>query len=299
MVAKKKGKPQPAGAPAWMATFADLATILMSFFVLLLAFAEMDVLKFKQIAGSMKFAFGVQNQLEVTEIPKGTSVIALEFRPGQPQPTPIDTIMQHTTDSTQAELDFQPGESDRAAGQSRETGNLSGSEQPEISQTDPQTVSLAQELAEQLSTSIERDAIEIEALGQQVVIRIKENASFPAGSAFLQPQFWPVVRQIGGLLQGLPGEILVSGHSDDIQTSNELFRSNWELSTQRALAVAEQLLRTDGFDDSRMVVMGMADTRPLVPNDTAEHRSRNRRVEIAISQGKPKFSDPLEVIAPD
>ncbi|WP_237332938.1 flagellar motor protein MotB [Zobellella iuensis] len=281
-----------------MATFADLATILMSFFVLLLAFAEMDVLKFKQIAGSMKFAFGVQNQLEVSEIPKGTSVIALEFRPGQPQPTPIDVIMQHTTDSTLAELDFQPGESDRAAGQSRESGNLSGSDDPDIPQTDPQTMALARELAEQLSSSIEQDAIEIEALGQQVIIRIKENASFPAGSAFLQPQFWPVVRKIGSLVNDLPGEILVSGHTDDIRTSNELFRSNWELSAQRALAVADQLLRVEGFDDGRMAVIGLADSRPLEPNDSAENRRRNRRVEITISQGKPKFTSPLELNAP-
>ncbi|WP_232455191.1 flagellar motor protein MotB [Oceanisphaera avium] len=281
-----------------MATFADLATLLMSFFVLLLAFAEMDVLKFKQVAGSMKYAFGVQNQLEVAEIPKGTSVIALEFRPGQPQPTPIDTIMQHTTDSTQAELDFQPGESDRAAGLSREKGDQDGSEQEEAPPIDQQTMVIAQELAEELSESIEQDAIEIEALGQQVVIRIKENASFSSGSAFLQPQFWPVVRKIGGLINDIPGEILVAGHTDDIQSSNELFRSNWELSSQRALAVAEQLLKVPNFDEERMVVMGMAGTRPLEGNDTAEHRRRNRRVEITLSQGKPKFTPPLDLNAP-
>ena len=294
----KKCKQAAAGAPAWMATFADLATILMSFFVLLLAFAEMDVVKFKQVAGSMKYAFGVQNQLEVSEIPKGTSVIALEFRPGQPQPTPIDVIMQHTTDSTQAELDFQLGEEDRAAGQNRETGDQSGSDNQDIPQVDPQTMTLAQELAEELNDSIEQDAIEIEALGQQVIIRIKENASFSSGSAFLQPQFWPVVRKIGGLLKDIPGEILVSGHTDDIQSRNELFRSNWELSSQRALAVADQLLKVDGFAEERMVVMGMAGTRPLAPNDTSESRRRNRRVEITISQGKPRFSAPLDLNAP-
>ncbi|WP_083398971.1 flagellar motor protein MotB [Oceanisphaera psychrotolerans] len=294
----KKSKPQPAGAPAWMATFADLATILMSFFVLLLAFAEMDVLKFKQVSGSMKYAFGVQNLIEADGIPKGTSVIALEFRPGQPQPTPIDMIMQHTTDSTQAELDFQPGEQDRSAGEGRESGKLNGGEPEEVAPTEQQMVIFAEALAEELSQSIEQDAIEIEALGQQVIIRIKENASFSAGSAFLQPQFWPVVRQIGELLKDVPGEILVSGHTDDIQTSNELFRSNWELSAQRALAVAERLLRVDGFESERMVVLGMAGTRPLEPNDTSENRRRNRRVEITISQGKPKFSPPLDLLAP-
>ena len=73
----------PEGLPAWMGTFADLMSLLMCFFVLLLAMSEMDVLKFKQIAGSMKYAFGVQNKIEVKDIPKGTSVIAQEFRPGR------------------------------------------------------------------------------------------------------------------------------------------------------------------------------------------------------------------------
>ena len=75
------------GAPAWMATFADLMSLLMCFFVLLLSFSEMDVEKYKQIAGSMKLAFGVQNRVKVDDIPKGTSVIAQEFSPGKPEPT--------------------------------------------------------------------------------------------------------------------------------------------------------------------------------------------------------------------
>ncbi|SHO54713.1 flagellar motor protein MotB [Vibrio quintilis] len=102
----------PPGAPAWMTTFSDLMSLLMCFFVLLLSFSEMDVLKFKQIAGSMKFAFGVQNRLEVKDIPKGTSVIAQEFRPGRPEPTPIDVIMQQTIDITQQTLEFQEGDED-------------------------------------------------------------------------------------------------------------------------------------------------------------------------------------------
>lgn len=71
-----KCKCPPPGLPAYMGTFADLMSLLMCFFVLLLSFAEMDVLKFKQIAGSMRNAFGVQSILEVKDIPKGTSVIA-------------------------------------------------------------------------------------------------------------------------------------------------------------------------------------------------------------------------------
>ena len=82
-----------------MATFADLMSLLMCFFVLLLSFSEMDVEKFKQIAGSMSMAFGVQNQLQLDDIPRGTSVVALEFSPGETTESPVETIQQVTDQS--------------------------------------------------------------------------------------------------------------------------------------------------------------------------------------------------------
>jgi flagellar motor protein MotB len=93
------------GLPAWLATFADLMSLLMCFFVLLLSFSEMDVLKFKQLAGSMREAFGVQNQIKVEDIPKGTSVIAQEFSPGRPEPTPLNEVRQMTINSDLNTLD--------------------------------------------------------------------------------------------------------------------------------------------------------------------------------------------------
>tara|TARA_B100000676_G_C17396936_1_gene493059 strand:+ start:181 stop:471 length:291 start_codon:yes stop_codon:yes gene_type:complete len=77
---------------AWVMTFADLMSLLMCFFVLLLSFSETDALKFKRLAGSMNEAFGVQNLLNVNDIPKGTSIIAQECSPGRPDPTPISQI---------------------------------------------------------------------------------------------------------------------------------------------------------------------------------------------------------------
>lgn len=94
------------GAPAWVMTFADLMSLLMCFFVLLLSFAEMDLQKFKQIAGSMKNAFGVQRDIKVKEMPKGTSVIAREFSPGRPTPTPVQEVRQQTVDETKQSLEF-------------------------------------------------------------------------------------------------------------------------------------------------------------------------------------------------
>ena len=96
----------PEGLPAYMGTFADLMALLMCFFVLLLSFSEMDVQKYKQVAGSMAAAFGVQNQVKAKDIPKGTSVIAQEFSPGKPQPTLITAVNQQTIDSNRQTLDF-------------------------------------------------------------------------------------------------------------------------------------------------------------------------------------------------
>jgi len=295
-----------------MGTFADLMSLLMCFFVLLLSFSEMDVLKFKQIAGSMKFAFGVQNKIEVKDIPKGTSVIAMEFRPGRPEPTPIDTIQQQTIEVTQQMLEFQAGNEDSAGGRQKQRGEQRGgaaqqtateqsasSQQTQSEETSQEQVNeRMKKVTQQLEKEIIDGAIEMESLGQQITIRIRENGSFSAGSAFLQPQFKPIIRKIGSILADMPGDIEISGHSDSQQISNELYRSNWDLSAQRAVAVAEELRRAPGFDENRMSVVGKAATVPLVEGDDAQAASRNRRVEISINQGKPKISEPISVLEP-
>jgi chemotaxis protein MotB len=298
----------PEGLPQWMGTFADLMCLLMCFFVLLLSFSEMDVRKFKQIAGSMKFAFGVQNKIELKDIPKGTSVIAMEFRPGKPDPTPIDTVQQITQEITKPMLNFQDGEEDDAGGRQKQRGTFRGGQS---SQTASQTSASAaaagsqaqsekntKKIEDLLQKEIKDGAVDVENLGQQIVIRIRENGSFSAGSAFLQPQFKPVIREIGEVLVDMPGEIEVTGHSDNVNISNELYRSNWDLSAQRAVAVAEELRKARGFDEGRMKIVGKASTQPMEKDDSPESRSRNRRVEISIMQGKPKYSDPISVLEP-
>ena len=297
----------PEGLPAWMGTFADLMSLLMCFFVLLLSFSEMDVLKFKQIAGSMKFAFGVQNKIEVKDIPKGTSVIAMEFRPGKPDPTPIESIQQQTNEMTQQMLEFQAGNEDSAGGRQKQRGEQRGgqsqqtatesSSSAEQSTDQSQMAELMKKVAQQLEKQILDGSVEMESLGQQLTIRIRENGSFSAGSGFLQPQFQPVLRKIGTLLADVPGEIEISGHSDGQHIANELYRSNWDLSAQRAVAVAEAMRTAPGFDESRMSVVGKADTDPIVENATTpSDRAQNRRVEININQGKPMLSKPISVV---
>ena len=303
----------PPGLPAWMGTFADLMSLLMCFFVLLLSFSEMDVLKFKQIAGSMKFAFGVQNKIEVKDIPKGTSIIAQEFRPGKPEPTPIEVIQQQTVEMTQQMLEFQAGDETSAGGrqeqrgaqrggQSQSTANEQAAQEIIKAAEDAQQASqektndLIKKIADQLDKQIQDGAIELESLGQQIIIRIRENGSFPSGSAFLQPQFRPIIREIGELLMTIPGEIMISGHTDNQGISSELFTSNWDLSSKRAVAIAHEIIKVPEFDQSRIIVAGHADAKPLVPNTNALNRRKNRRVEIAINQGKAQETEPVSII---
>ncbi|MCW8920322.1 MAG: type VI secretion system protein TssL, partial [Sedimenticola sp.] len=93
------------GLPPWLATFADLMSLLMCFFVLLLSFAEIDAVRFKKMADSMKDAFGVQREIPATDIVMGTSVIKQEFSPSTvPQPTVINEIRQQTTDVEKEQL---------------------------------------------------------------------------------------------------------------------------------------------------------------------------------------------------
>jgi len=261
------------GSPSWMTTFADLMSLLMCFFVLLLSYSEMDVIKFKQIAGSMKMAFGVQNLIEVQDIPKGTSVIKSEFSPAIPEPTPINTVQQNTQAATEDNLQIKDGKDK----------NTKENDRYKVL------------LEKVFSQEIEDGLIEFELLGQQLIIRLKENGSFPSGSSYLQPKFKPLLARISKEHNNIPGEITVSGHTDNLPVSNELHHNNWDLSAKRAAAVLNELLKDIHFDSSRIKMEALADNRPLVQNNSVSNRSQNRRVEIAINQGKPTEMAPISI----
>lgn len=245
-------------------TFADLMTLLMCFFVLLLAFSEMDVAKFKQLSGSMKDAFGVQAEVEVKTIPKGTSVVAQEFSPGKPDPTAVNQVRQFTIDSNRNTLDAL----DRELKEIKETRDH------------------ARRLRAALQEELEKGSVDIETEGMKIIIRIKENASFDSGMAELREGFQPALIKIGDLIDNSSGEVTISGHTDNVPIANDRFRSNWDLSTSRAVSVAHALLQIAELDPANVIVTGHADTRPLAPNDSEENRASNRRVDISIVRGK-------------
>ena len=160
----------PVGAPAWMATFADMATLLMAFFVLILSFAEFNVPKFKQISGSLKEAFGVQKVVPVVEQPKGTTVIELNFSPN-PEPSLSTTLRQQTTELQKPELELKTETEKSPDGTGEDKKNQSdfdgvGGESPEEMD--------ATELAKQLKKAIDSGEVTVETLGENVVINFPE-----------------------------------------------------------------------------------------------------------------------------
>lgn len=254
----------PEGLPAYMGTFADLMSLLMCFFVLLLSFAEMDALKYKMVVKSMDNAFGVQREVAANEIPKGTSIIAQEFSPGEPRPTPLKEVRQDTIDETRDALKVKMDAEDVAKAQAKEIAEES------------------EKFKEALEGEITEGLIDVETELNRIVIRIREKGSFQSGAAKLNKEFLPIIGKIHAVLEKTDGQIAVAGHTDDIPISTPRYRSNWELSTSRATSVVHELLHNGGIPPERFVLEGYADTQPLVPNDTRDNRARNRRVEIVV-----------------
>lgn len=279
----------PAGLPAWLATFADLMSLLMCFFVLLLSFSEMDVMKYKQVAGSMAEAFGVQNTIKTKDIPKGTSIIAQEFSPGRPEPTPIVEVKQSTTDITQAELNINCPKGDtveEVISGDRSEATSESATVPELGVVELQTEKAAMEVASALTKEVKNGQVEVETNGSKIVIRVKEHGSFASGSAALRPNFIPIMARIRDVLRGIQGVYTVEGHTDNVPINTARFRSNWELSASRAVSVTHELLVGGHLDERRFTVIGYGSVRPLMPNTTSENRAKNRRVEIVVEQGK-------------
>ncbi len=283
------------GLPAWLATFGDLMSLLMCFFVLLLSFSEMDVLKFKQLAGSMREAFGVQNQIKVEDVPKGTSIITQEFSPGRPEPTPLNEVRQMTINNDMNTLDIrsEKGESDTLDSLQGEAERKDEAEKKEQAKKD------AIQFAAVLSKEIDEGSVAIETDGKKIIIRVQEKGSFVSGSARLKDEYIPVIAKIRDLLLMIKGKISIEGHTDNIRADGRVFVSNWDLSAARALAVGNEIFADTRIKQNKFEIVGRANTRPLAPNNTAANRALNRRVEIIVERGKDNVKiDRLKVKEP-
>tara|TARA_Y100001934_G_C12308269_1_gene753578 strand:+ start:45 stop:1250 length:1206 start_codon:yes stop_codon:yes gene_type:complete len=352
----------PAMAPAWMATFADMATLLMAFFVLILSFVEMeDPSIFKEVSGSMSNSFGVQREVPSVEPPMGQNIIAQNFRTSKVDPSLIVNVQEETTDLEPEEKELQTtsksGDYDvnsdeeilrkalaneiskgqveiktqndsivviakedllRPDVNSTESGEQDTGEIPtellelyakvaeaqsmvatevlvandsselqsqrqDRRKKDQQIEDQLKKVRANLKSQIDQGLANVERVGDQILVQLSTQNSFRSGDADLRTDFLPTLSAVGDSITDLNSKVTVSGHTDSIPIAfSERFLSNWDLSAARAAAVADFFLDTNAVVDSRIDVVGFADTKPVASNSTSEGRSQNRRIEILI-----------------
>ncbi len=247
----------------WLTTYADMVTLLLTFFVLMLSISVVDVERYKAVAETLRSSFGSLP----TERPAAPGESVMELAPGAADP---DSSLEGPPPTQLIELDAPPTantreDSDRALEDLRRA----------------QLEERAAELRSTMSDAIAAGDLEIETTDDTVIIRIKENASFPSGSANMQRAFDPVVDRIADDLVNSDDRIVVTGYTDDVPISSGRFRSNWDLSAARAVSVLMSL-RDQGIDADRLSARGMGENNPIAPNDNEATRALNRRVEIAL-----------------
>ena len=189
----------PKGAPAWMATFADMATLLMAFFVLILSFAEFNVPKFKQISGSLKNAFGIQRIVPVVEQPKGTTVLSLDFSPS-PAPSVTKNLTQQTTDAEQKNLDLKSeiDEGDSAKSNSKEVLD-------------------AKDLSDEIKNNISSENVKVETVSDKVLVSVNTEDKTSKEISKLIKDTVDAVEKARENTGATETDVLIGGINKDIQ----------------------------------------------------------------------------------
>ena len=235
------------GLPPWMGTFADLMSLLLTFFVLILSFANMDVIKFSAAVASLQDAFG--------------TALATHEYDGTNIPSPITLSEPARTRIVELEI-----------------GSLD------------EVRDLRRDIEEIVERSNLDNLVDVEETDRGVVVRVIGHLLFDPGSSELRPESFVLLKEIGLLIQAVPGPVSIEGHTDDTGTQDPERLSNWRLSADRAISVLANLSNVQGVDPQRMSVTGYSSTRPIVPNDSEDNREANRRVEFVFTRTPDRSS---------
>jgi len=244
----------------WLVSYADFVTLLFAFFVVLYAHSTTDQKRAQLIAASFRAAIGdrhVQEELLRLLGPGGVAPVA-------PKPTPGSVKTDAPRDTTP------PG---------------------------PSGVELLPSMA-QLNRALEKEIqegrLEIRLERRGMIISLRESSFFPSGDKTILPNARSTLERIAANLKPLPNPIRLEGHTDAVPIHNSRFRSNWELSAARSIALMEMF--TDDFElpRDRMSIAGFADTAPVASNDTPEGRAHNRRVDIVVLTVEGALGEPAQ-----
>lgn len=290
----------PAGAPLWMVTFADLMSLLVCFFVLIISFSVPDTEKLKIVAGSMRDAFGFQREIIVTGMVEidgnprfeyARDLVPLQIR-DVVGPIPEDSrdIREMMTSLDAFErvrriadpFLFGVPVAEQLADEERDAEQRENERFEQIEKELRQAIQSVPEL-ERLVTNLE---IERAPEGLRVQIVDQEGRSmFPLGSAQMYEPTKELLGQVANAIDQLPNKISIAGHTDSLGFRRANGYDNWSLSLDRADATRRTLIAA-GLDPRRIAtVIGKADTQHRFPDNPLD--PRNRRISITLLRQQP------------
>jgi len=244
-VRKKRPKPH-VNHERWLVSYADFITLMFAFFVVMYSTSKADLKKQAQVASSIDSAFRTMGMFQQTAAKDGAATLAHD----QEGPAvPMNIVMGD-------ELMAPPAVKEDLQKIKERLGGM-----------------LSNQIAEHIvSMKIGRDGL---------VISLREAGFYDSGSAGVHPSSLPTLNKIATSLATEPYDIRIEGHTDNVPIHTAAFDSNWELSTTRAT----QLIRifvADGLPSYRLSASGYAEFHPVAPNDTAEGRGQNRRIDVIV-----------------
>ncbi len=276
MARKKKAEDPPVGAPLWMATYGDMITLVLCFFVLLYSMSSIDASKFDALAASMSQTFSM--------FTAGSTAIGdgILISNGVSQLNELSEYFNTTgltadSDENTDQLDREDNEDDQ------EWSDISGAEAFLEQEGLKESEQLAEKIGEALSENDLADMIGVSFNGQYVELTLKGALLYESGSAALKKEILPTLDKVGIILQKYAtGTVEIEGHTDNVPISGGKYASNDELSSARALSVFNYLIETTNLNPAYIQHAGRGEYAPVADNSTPEGRAKNRRVEIRI-----------------
>jgi chemotaxis protein MotB len=232
----------------WLVSYADLVTLLFAFFVVLFASTQTDKTKAKQISEAVERA--------------------LEHGSAPPR---VLAILGGTID-------------DKGRGNALLRGPAMRKPEPAAEAPPlPHMLDLASSiklLRSRLSGETERGSVAIHVEQRGVVIGLNAAVFFPSGGDAIDERVYSTIDKVAAVLKQLPNPLRLEGHTDPRPIHNARFRSNWELSAARSIAMLRLLEERYGIDGQRLAIVGYADT--LSTGESDREWAKNRRVDIVI-----------------
>ncbi len=266
MAKKKRGAH---GGHGWFVTFADLMALLMSFFVMLVAFSTQDAAKLQVVAGSMRDAFGVQDKIRYS------GMIEIDGLPTRPR---LKNAARITPDQASADPTPDEGGRDKHFGAKLENDSSFALAAASLRQALQDMPDLA-EISKHIVIEETRQGLNIEIVDQN------GSSMFPDASKEPYERTRRLVQRLAVQLKGMPNRISVAGHTAAARRPVRPGYGPWDLSADRANAI-RRILEEEGVPVNRFaMVAGRSDTQPLFPDDPFV--AANRRVTITLMREAP------------